>query len=88
MPRIKPNAARDDLAAVNLSIAKAKLTKLEAELPKPAPREFTRYEDLPPLCLEDRERLKADLIAKLRAAEDRYKREQHDWYMSMAHHAP
>ena len=51
-------------------------------------RKFTRYKDLPPLPVEDRERLKKKLVAMLTVDDDKRKQEKHDWYMSMAHHAP
>jgi len=41
MPRTKPKIASNDLAAVNLSIAKARLAKLESDLPPPPTPEYT-----------------------------------------------
>jgi len=73
---------------VKLEIERAKLTKLEADLPPPNKAEFTRYEDLPPLPVEDRERLEQELIDMLTVDQDIRKKEKHDWYMSMAHWAP
>jgi len=65
MPRKKPKPQSEDLAAVNLSIAKARLTKLEADLPSPPTPEYTHYEDLPPLRPEEAEELKQELIELL-----------------------
>jgi len=45
----------DELARTRLAIEKAKLAKLEADLPKPAPQ-YTRYEDLPPPSPEEQDR--------------------------------
>jgi len=65
MPRKKPKPQSEDLAAVNLSIAKARLTKLEADLPSPPTPKYTHYEDLPPLRPEEAEELKQELIELL-----------------------
>lgn len=88
MPRNKSRNTDDDIKAVKLKIEQAKLAKLEADLPPPNKGEFTRYEDLPPLPVEDRERLEQELIDMLTVDQDKRKKEKHDWYMSMAHWAP
>jgi len=76
------------LEAVKLATAKARLAKLEADLPKKPLEEYTRYEDLPPLHPDDAEILKQDLIKQLTWDDDRRAKQKHDWYMSMAHWAP
>lgn len=86
--RAKQRLANSPLERVKLATAKARLAKLEADLPEKPCKEYTRYEDLPPLNLEDRERLKAELIEKLTVDDEKRKKEKHDWYMSMAHWAP
>ena len=79
---------KDPLIGVKLATAKARLTKLEVELPAPEARAFTRYEDLPPLPVEDREAFEAELIKALDWDTPEYRKKKHDWYMSMAHFAP
>ena len=93
MPRHKRRGAKahsdtSPIERVKLATAKARLAKIEAEMPEEPLSEYTRYEDIPPLSLEDRDRLKADLIRALTAGEERRKKEKYDWYMSMAHWAP
>jgi len=88
MPRTKPKIASNDLAAVNLSIAKARLAKLESELPPPPTPEYTSYKDLPPLRPEEVDMLKQEFIDLLTVTSEEHQREQYDWYMSMAHLAP
>jgi hypothetical protein len=86
--RAKHRSDNSPLERVKLATAKARLAKLETDLPqKPCP-EYIRYEDLRPLHPEDRERLKAELIEKLTVDDEKRKKEKHDWYMSMAHWAP
>ncbi len=88
MSRRRHSRNKDPLKQVKIKIEQAKLAKLEADLPPPNKGEFTRYEDLPPLPVEDRERLEQELIDMLTVDEDKRKKEKHDWYMSMAHWAP
>ena len=88
MSRRKKHTPKDPLQKLKLATAKARLAKLEAELPPPSPQAYTRYEDLPPLMPEDRDRLKAELIEQLEKARIKHEREKYEWYMSMAHLAP
>ena len=83
----RPKPSTDDIAhsivETKLAIEKARLAKLEEELPKPTPQ-YTAYEDLPPPSPEDREKLikrLRDLYDRINAHEDRKHRE---WLLSMA----
>lgn len=86
--RDKSRTSKEKLLSVQLATAKARLAKLEGELPPPATPEFSRIEDLPPLNLEERDRLKEKLVMMLTDCEEEAQREKYEWYMSMAHLAP
>ena len=85
MPR--PKSIHDEIAATKLAIEKAKLAKLEKDLPKASPH-FTRYEDIPAPSPEERERFTARLTALTETLEARAAQDKRDWYLSMIHFAP
>lgn len=86
--RTKRRSETSPLERVKLATAKARLAKLESDLPKKPYEDYIRYEDLPPLHPDDAERLKAELIEMLTVDDEKHKKEKYDWYMSMAHWAP
>jgi len=90
MSRRKQHKTDDALAAVNLAIAKARLAKLAGELPTAKTPEYTRLEDLQPLCPEDEKQLKQKFINLLDWSDlaEQEERETYEWYISMAHLAP
>lgn len=51
-------ALQAELVEVKLNIEKAKLAKLEAELPDPRVAGYTKYEDFPPPTPEDQRRFR------------------------------
>lgn len=55
-----PLSPADELAQVKLEIEKAKLAKLQEDLPDPNAPEYTRWEDLPPPSPEDEARYYAE----------------------------
>lgn len=88
MSRKRPDTTSEDLANVNLSMAKARLAKLEATLPPPPTPQYIRYKDLPPLHPEDRDALEQELIDMLTISKEEMKRRRLEWYEKMKHFAP
>ena len=85
MPR--PKSIHDEIAATKLAIEKAKLAKLEKDLPKASPH-FTRYEDMPAPDPEARARFHARLSAMMEDMEAHEAQEKRDWYLSITAFAP
>ncbi len=82
MPRNHPKrqSAADELVLTRLAIEKAKLAKLEANLPKSTPP-FTRYEDLPPPSPEEQDRFYERLEKTIGDIERQALRKKRDWYL-------
>ena len=76
---------------IKLAMERAKLAALKKDLPahllKPA-APFVRLKDLRPPTPEERARFYARLRQKVEMLYVEQAHEKHDWYMSMAHHAP
>jgi len=86
MSRQRPSP-QDELIETRLAIEKAKLAKLEAELPKPA-LNYTRYEDIPPPSPEERARFRERLDALIEKINTGEKERERQWYLSMVDKAP
>ena len=86
MPR--PKSIHDEIAATKLAIEKAKLAKLEKDLPPPRLMQYARYEDIPAPSPEERERFTARLSALTETLEARAAQDKRDWYLSMTQFAP
>jgi len=67
--------------AVKLATAKARLAKIEGDMPSdPFDREYIRYEDLPSLHSDDAKILKQKLIDLLTLSDAEMVRRRNDWY--------
>lgn len=88
-----PRTSHNDNARIEIKLAmeRAKLAQLKKDLPahilKPA-APFVRLKDLRPPRPEERERFYARLRQQVETLYAQQAQEKHDWYMSMAHHAP
>jgi len=88
MPRNNLNQeTAEAFVKIKLAIEKAKLAKLEAELPKPA-LNYTRYEDIPPPSPEERARFRERLDALIDKINTGEKERRREWYLSMVDKAP
>ena len=87
MSRRKAKTVRNKLDAVNISIAKAKLAKLEEGL-APKESEYTRIADLKPLDPEERDALVQRFVDRFEAMDRVAAQKKYDWYMANAHWAP
>ena len=85
MPRIKPT--QTERLEIQLAIEKAKLAKLQSELPPP-PSPYVRYKDLRPPTPEERDRFYVRLRKLVNELLAEAKQEKYDWYMSMVQFAP
>ena len=89
MPRKTPT--QNSRLEIKLAMETAKLAQLKKDLPadmrKPA-APFVRLKDLRPPTPEERERFYARLRQQVETLYAQQAQEKHDWYMSMAHHAP
>ena len=85
MPRTKPT--QTERLEIQLAIEKAKLAKLQSELPPP-PSPYVRYKDLRPPTPEERDRFYVRLRKLIAEVDAECDKEKYDWYMSMVQFAP